>query len=293
LITKPPPLNIVLPEFESHVQREFDFGDQDFERVRTLIHARAGIALSPTKREMVYSRLARRLRELRMTTFRKYLALLDDGGHPEWENFVNALTTNLTSFFRESHHFPMLADHLRERARSGEPIELWCAASSTGEEPYSMAITAIETFSSVSPPVRIHATDVDTQVLAYAERGIYPADRVEKLSPERMRRFFLRGTNDQEGSVRVRPELRALVRFSRLNLLDRQWPLKTRFDAIFCRNVMIYFDRQTQRGIVERFVPLMKPDGLLFAGHSESLHHCADLFRLKGRTVYELAGRRV
>lgn len=292
MIAKPPPLNIVLPEFETNVQREFDFGDQDFERVRTLIHGRAGIALSPTKREMVYSRLARRLRELRITTFRKYLALLEDAGHPEWESFVNALTTNLTSFFREAHHFPILADHLRQRAKTGEPIELWCSASSTGEEPYSMAMTAVETFSSGMPPIRIVATDVDTQVLAFAERGVYPLDRIEKLSPERVRRFFLRGTNEQQGSVRIRPELRALVRFTRLNLLDRQWPINTRFDGIFCRNVMIYFDRPTQRGIVERFVPLLKPDGLLFAGHSESLHHCADLFKLKGRTVYELASKR-
>jgi len=284
---------IVVPELELNVQREFQFSDEDFDKVRSLIHGRAGIALSPSKREMVYSRLARRLRELRMASFRAYLGLLANDTHPEWENFVNALTTNLTSFFRESHHFPILAEHLKARARSGEPIELWCSASSTGEEPYSMAMTVLEAFPGGVPQVRITATDVDTQVLAFAERGIYPADRVEKLPPERVRRFFLRGTNEQAGSVRVRPELRAMIRFSKLNLLDRQLPLKSRFDAIFCRNVMIYFDRPTQRAIIQKFVPLLKPDGLLFAGHSESLHHCADLFRLRGRTVYELADGRV
>ena len=286
-----PRARLVLPPIEVAVDREFAFSQDDFERVRVLIHKRAGIALTPAKREMVYSRLVRRLRAQRLPSFKTYLDQLDDIGHPEWESFVNALTTNLTAFFREEHHFPIVAEHMRMKAARGETVNIWCAASSTGEEPYSLAITACETFASATPPVKVFASDVDTNVLAFAERGVYPADRVEKLSAERIRRFFLRGTGENDGSVRVRPELRSLVRFARLNLLDRDWPAGPGYDAIFCRNVMIYFDRATQRKIVEGFVPRMRPDGLLFAGHSESLHHCNDLLRLRGRTVYELAGK--
>ena len=168
---------------------------------------------------------------------------------------------------------------------------LWCSAASTGEEPYSMAMTMVELFNSWTPPVKILATDLDTGVLAKAEAGIYADERVEKLSPERVKRFFQRGSGANAGSVRVRPELRSLVTFRRLNLLDAAWPMRGPFDAIFCRNVMIYFDKPTQLKVLEKFVPLLRQDGLLFAGHSESFHNAAHLFRLRGKTVYELAHR--
>ncbi len=266
--------------------KEFNFTRSDFERVRALIYQRAGISLADSKQEMVYSRIARRLRATGLTSFSTYLNELEAGRlGDEWEAFVNALTTNLTSFFRESHHFPLLAEHVRGIAG---PITIWCSASSTGEEPYSIAMTVCEAFNTLSPPVQIIATDIDTNVLATGEKGVYGLERLDKMSPERMKRFFLRGKGAQEGMVRVRPELRQLVTFKPLNLLADNWPLQGQFDVIFCRNVMIYFDKATQRKILARFVPLMKPKALLFAGHSENFLYVSDALKLRGKTVYEL-----
>jgi chemotaxis protein methyltransferase CheR len=268
--------------------RDFEFTDEDFERVRRMIHVHAGISLSPMKRDMVYSRLARRLRAKGLKDFQAYLNELDSGSSDEWEEFTNALTTNLTSFFREPHHFPVLSGLLSGLPR-GKPISLWCCAASTGEEPYTIAMTAVEAFGGFDAPVRILATDVDTNVLARAEAGIYDNERIEKLSAERLRRFFLRGNGAHSGQVRVRPELRELVTFRQLNLLHEDWPIRGPFDAIFCRNVMIYFDKPTQLVILERFAPLLAGHGLLFVGHSESLHHAAQYFKLQGKTVYQHA----
>ncbi len=266
--------------------REFEFTARDFERVRGMIHARAGIALSASKQEMVYSRLARRLRALNLDSFCVYLDALErEAGSAEWEAFTNALTTNLTSFFREAHHFPLLAEH----AARHEELRVWCCASSTGEEPYSIAMTLCEAYGSLTPPVRIIASDIDTNVLATAQRGVYPLERVEKLRPDQLKRFFLRGRGAQEGLAMVRPELRKLISFERLNLLDHQWPIKGPFDVIFCRNVMIYFDKPTQGRILDRFAPMMKPDGLLFAGHSENFLYVSKAFSLRAKTVYQLA----
>ena len=268
-------------------RREFDFSDRNFEQVRKLIYDHAGIALSPSKREMVYSRLGRRLRVLGLPSFDAYLEILESENDAEWESFTNSLTTNLTSFFREEHHFPILADLMRQH--KGERIVLWCCAASTGEEPYSMAITAAETFGTLNPPVKILATDLDTNVLAKAEEGVYAMERLEKMSEERLRRYFQRGTGKQAGHARVREELRNLITFRQLNLLDARWPVRGPLHAIMCRNVMIYFDKPTQLGILKQFVPLLRPDGLMFAGHSESFHHATNLFTLRGKTVYELA----
>lgn len=268
--------------------RDLVMTEADFERVRKLIYQRAGIVLAEHKREMVYSRLARRVREHRLTRFSDYLARLDQ--HPEskeWEAFTNALTTNLTAFFREAHHFPLLASHI---AKSSGPVRIWCAAASTGEEPYSIAMTVMETLGPRALESSIHATDIDTDALAKAREAVYPLDQVTKLSEERLKRFFLRGSGARVGQARVRPELTALVEFKTLNLLAPHWPLEGRFDAIFCRNVMIYFDKETQSRILDRFVPLLKPNGLLFAGHSENFSYINQAFRLRGQTVYELAG---
>ena len=267
--------------------KEFNFTKSDFERVRALIYQRAGISLADSKQEMVYSRIARRLRATGIVSFATYLDELEAGRmKDEWESFTNALTTNLTSFFREAHHFPLLAEHLKRLP--GGPITIWCSASSTGEEPYSIAMTACEAFNSLNPPVQIIATDIDTNVLAVGAQGVYGIERLDKMAPERAKRFFLRGKGDQEGMVRVRPELRQLVSFKQLNLLADGWPLTGQFDVIFCRNVMIYFDKATQRKILARFVPLMKPHGLLFAGHSENFLYVSDALKLRGKTVYEL-----
>jgi chemotaxis protein methyltransferase CheR len=275
--------------------KEFDFTKGDFERVRALIYKRAGISLADSKQEMVYSRLARRLRATGINSFVRYLDDLEAGRlGEEWESFTNALTTNLTSFFRESHHFPLLAEHVKKvsEAAPGGPITIWCSAASTGEEPYSIAMTVCEAFNTLTPPVQIIATDIDTNVLSTGENGVYGIERIDKMAPERARRFFLRGRGEQEGMVRVRQELRQLITFRQLNLLADGWPLKGQFDVIFCRNVMIYFDKATQRKILARFVPLMKPDGLLFAGHSENFLYVSESLKLRGKTVYELDERR-
>src|SRR5690554_3233128 len=203
--------------------REFKFSNEDFERIRKLIHDHVGIALSSAKQDMVYSRLTRRLRQCGETTFAGYLARLERD-RKEWETFVNSLTTNLTSFFREAHHFDILAEHLRKLAeKEKRPIKIWCCAASTGEEPYSLAITACEAFDTLNPPVQILASDIDTNVLAQGERGVFRQDRVERLSPQRIQRYFLRGAGSQDGQVRVRPELQRLISFRRINLLDPVW----------------------------------------------------------------------
>jgi chemotaxis protein methyltransferase CheR len=267
--------------------REFDFTASDFETVRKLIYEHAGISLAPIKTDMVYSRLARRLRALNLTTFQSYLDYLQNDAGPEWETFVNSLTTNLTSFFREAHHFEILEQQLKTHTH--RPLRIWCSAASTGEEPYSLAITACEAFDSYTPPVEIVATDIDTNVLATASRGVYAMERVSKLDSRRLKRFFLKGTGAQVGYARIRPELQRLISFRQLNLLDPRYDVPGPFDVMFCRNVMIYFDKPTQHAILKKFFPLLRPDGLLFAGHSESFLHAADVFRSLGRTVYERA----
>ena len=274
--------------FREKSGREFKFTMQDFRRVQKLIYEHAGISLSESKQELVYSRLSRRLRATGMRSFDEYLGRLEQGGGDEWEAFTNALTTNLTSFFREQHHFPILAEQMRKH-KGRDPFTIWCSAASTGEEPYSLAMTAVEAFNSFTPPVTILATDLDTSVLETARAGIYPLARIDKLEPERVKRFFLRGTGQQEGYVRVRKELRDLIEFRQINLLDKSWPIKPPLDVIFCRNVMIYFDKPTQLEILKKFVPLLGADGLMFAGHSESFYHAEEYFKLRGKTVYELA----
>jgi chemotaxis protein methyltransferase CheR len=267
--------------------REFHFTVKDFERVRKMIYAHAGISLSDSKQELVYSRLSRRLRQTGIRTFAEYLALLESNDVAEWEAFTNSLTTNLTSFFREPHHFPLLAEHLLS-IKGKRPITLWCSAASTGEEPYSMAMTVVDTLGRDAAHVSIIASDLDTKVLETAREGVYSDERVSKLDPELVKRHFLRGTGAQAGYVRVRPELRDMITFRQINLLHNNWPVRPPIDAIFCRNVMIYFDKQTQLDVLKKFVPLLHSDGLLFAGHSESFHHADEYFRLRGKTVYEL-----
>ena len=269
------------------LERDLEMTDADFERVRKLIYQRAGIVLAEHKREMVYSRLARRLRQYRLTRFADYLARLErQPDTKEWESFTNALTTNLTAFFREAHHFPLLASHV---AKSAEPVRVWSSAASTGEEPYSIAMVLNEALGRRASEARVIATDIDTDALAKAREAVYPMDQVDKLSEERRKRFFLRGSGARAGMARIRPELAAMVELQALNLLAPKWEIQGPFDAIFCRNIMIYFDKATQARILERFVPLLKPDGLLFAGHSENFSYISQAFRLRGQTIYELA----
>lgn len=267
-------------------ERPFAFEERDFRRVCRLIRERAGINLGPHKRDMAYGRLVRRLRALCLTSFGDYLDLVERDAGQEAQLFVNALTTNLTSFFRESHHFDALSEQLVAARQGDETMNIWCCAASTGEEPYSLAITACEAFGTPTPPVRILATDIDTGVLEIARRGVYPLERIEALDAGRKRRFFQRGTGPNAGRCRVRPALQSLVEFRPLNLLAERYGLRDRFHAVFCRNVMIYFDKPTQYRVLERIAPLLATDGRLYAGHSESFSHAADLVEPCGRTVY-------
>lgn len=264
---------------------QFTLSEHDFTRVRELVYRLAGISLGPHKRDMVYSRLVRRLRALNLTSFRVYLDQVEKGGE-EVQSFLNALTTNLTYFFREEHHFPILVRHAQSRATNGGVARIWSAASSTGEEPYSMAIALADGFNTLTPPIRLLATDIDTDVLKRARAGVYPLDAVNRLSATSLRRFFLRGVGPQEGYARVRPEIQNLVTFRQLNLLANTWEVEVPMDAIFCRNVMIYFDKPTQREVLEGFVRVLASDGLLFMGHAESLQHASDLVKPLGQTVY-------
>lgn len=263
----------------------FPFTTEDFHRIRQLIYRVAGISLSPSKKDLVYSRLARRLRVKKINSFSDYIRLLEQGDTQERVEFINAMTTNMTSFFREAHHFPILAQHLGNLPKA-QPVTIWTCASSSGEEPYSIAMTVVDHYKTFNAPVKILATDIDTNVLEKARRGVYHLDQLQMLSADQLKRYFLRGEGRHAGYARVKPELQQLITFRRLNLLDEQWGLSEKFDAIFCRNVMIYFDKPTQYRILHKMQPCLRAHGLFFAGHSESFHHAADLFRVRGKTVY-------
>lgn len=264
--------------------------DTHFRRICQLIYQRAGIVLADHKRDMVYNRLVRRLRLLGIDDFGDYLAMLETNtSDAEWQAFINSLTTNLTAFFREGHHFPILAEHARQR--KGE-YKVWSAAASTGEEPYSIAITLADALGEGSGRWKVFASDIDTQVLEKAQHGVYRQQELKTLSQQQLQRYFMRGTGPHEGYVRVRSELMKQVEFASINLLDTRLQVPGPFDAIFCRNVMIYFDKNTQQDILKRFAPLLKPGGLLFAGHSENFSHLSRDFWLRGQTVYGLSKER-
>jgi chemotaxis protein methyltransferase CheR len=270
----------------SAIRIESRLSDKELETVSQLIYQRAGIVLTSQKRDMVYNRLSRRLRELKLTRFSEYLALLESNPNSsEWQEFINALTTNLTSFFREAYHFPILAEHAR--ARKGN-YKVWCAASSTGEEPYSIAITLDEALGRSVVNPRIWATDIDTEVLAEASAGIYRLSDLDNLSAEQKKNYFLRGTGEQQNLVKVRKELFSTIHYQQLNLLNPTWDIPAPFDAIFCRNVMIYFNNETQEQLLRRFANLLKPGGILFVGHSEHFGSNNGPFRLRGQSVYTL-----
>jgi chemotaxis protein methyltransferase CheR len=235
---------------------------------------------------MVYARLARRLRSLGIASFDDYVRFLELEP-AEWEHCTNALTTNVTAFYREEHHFGILAEHARKAAAGTPSFRVWSAGCSTGEEPYTIAMCLTEV---LGQRFQVLATDLDTQVIATAREGVYPLASVLRLPEARQKRFFLRGSGRFEGRARVRPEIASRVEFMRLNLMDAEWPVEGELDAIFCRNVMIYFDKPTQRRLVERFAGLLKPNGLFFAGHAESLLDQGRCFRLRGQTVYERVG---
>lgn len=269
------------------MSREFGFTQADYERVAAHVYRIAGIHLGDARKEMVYSRLSREVRRLHLASVAAYLDFLDQAGAHEWTRFVNVLTTNLTSFFREQHHFSILTEKILPHAQ--RPVRIWSCGCASGEEPYSVAITCYEYLGDDPAAVSIVATDINTAILQQAEAGIFDRDRVEGMSPERLRRFFLCGSGAHEGLVKVKHLLRQCVSFRMLNLVQPVWHIEGKFDAIFCRNVMIYFDKATQYQILKRFVPFLKqPHGLLFAGHSEAFFNAKELFTPMGATTYRV-----
>jgi len=273
--------------------REFDFSNEDFEALRRLVKQITGINLSDQKRELVYGRLARRLRVLQLESFTQYRELLAQDGGREIAQFCNAITTNLTAFFREPHHFDYLRDQvLAPMAESGAArrLRIWSAGCSTGEEPYSIAMTILEALPDPKRwDVRILATDLDSDVLERGRRGIYTEDRLKNLTLQRRTRFF-RDAGSRDGPCyEVAPELKSLITFKQLNLMH-PLPMRGPLDAIFCRNVVIYFDKDTQRDLFSRVAQLQQPGNLLFLGHSESLFKVSEQYSLIGKTVYRRAG---
>jgi chemotaxis protein methyltransferase CheR len=277
------------PASEARV-REFHFTDSDFQALRKLVKEMTGINLAESKRELVYGRVSRRLRALGLSSFGAYRQLLESGDGSELVAFCNALTTNLTSFFRESHHFDYLRGEFlaprRAASRRSERIRIWSAACSSGEEPYSIAMTIVETIPDWQKwDIKILATDLDSDILARAQRGCYNAERVKGLHPKRLGRFFTETQEGTERAYQVVPELAKLITFKQINLMH-DLPMSGPLDAIFCRNVVIYFDKDTQRGLFSRMAKLQRPDDLLLLGHSETLFKVSEDYTLIGKTIY-------
>jgi chemotaxis protein methyltransferase CheR len=267
---------------------EYAFNDNDFKRVKKIVYDFAGIDLNDTKKNLVYNRLAKRIRFLGLDSFEVYLNYVEKTGEEELVNLINAITTNLTFFFREIHHFEYLASQvipaLLQKNKASKKIRIWSAGCSTGEEPYSIATVLKEVVPS-DWDARVLATDLDTTVVESARQGIYNIERLKGVSEARKKRWFLKGTGDKEGWVRVKPELQKIIDFGQINLMN-EWPIKDKIDVIFCRNVVIYFDKPTQSKLFNRYADLLQQDGHLFIGHSESLYKICDRFELLGQTIY-------
>ncbi len=275
--------------------------DADFAQLRSLMYEQSGIQLKEAKRELLKGRLSKRLRYYGYDRFAQYYDHLKnrDPQGTELQEMINAVTTHMTLFFRESHHFDCLRERLlvpaNRAAAQGRrsPIRIWSAGCSSGEEAYSIAITVAAHLERLNTwDVKILGSDIDTDVLEKARTAIYPRQSVSDLPADLRRRSFLSGQGGQADLVQIKPEIRNLVRFGRVNLLEKSWPFRGKFDAIFCRNVMIYFDRDVQRRVLEKFAKHMKPGGLFFAGHSENLFWLGDFFQPIGGTVYLVGGAR-
>ena len=276
---------------DSAREREFEFTRKDFDFLRKISNKRTGIVVSDEKLGMFYSRLSRRVRALKLGSFSQYCDLIrKDKSDNEVLELVNAITTNLTSFFRENHHFDFLSSTVLpwvyQNNAGSRNVSIWSAGCSTGEEPYSLSITLSEELAKTPGwTAEILATDIDSNVLSHASQGVYAAERVNGIAKSRMRRWFQRGKGQQEGMVRLKPEVRQRISFGLLNLMD-DFKLPEPVDVIFCRNVIIYFDKPTKARLMERFADNLKAGGYLFIGHSESLFKVTDRFELVGNTVY-------
>lgn len=273
-------------------EREFIITDKDFEVLRQLVNYYTGINLSESKRELVYSRLAGRLRKNNLRKFSDYCKLLQEDTEGEEVTFFrNAITTNLTSFFREQHHFDYLKNTILHEYKSNptpkKRLRIWSAGCSTGEEPYSIAMVLKESNClPVDCDTKILATDIDSSVLNTATEGAYPVDKTQQIAPHRIKKWFLSKRSRKDGKIQLSGELKKYITFKELNLM-REWPMKGPFDIIFCRNVLIYFSKPTQKVLIERFANLLTDNGYLFIGHSESLFRITDRFKLVGQTIYK------
>ncbi len=280
-------------QVEMDNSREFLYTEKDFKYLAQLAGTRAGISLSSSKRELIYGRLARRLRELGLKSYKQYCERLKEGDEEELTHFINAITTNVTSFFRENHHFEfleqnLLPDLINHQDDVKKPrLRLWSAGCSSGEEPYSMAMVLQESIPDIRRwDAKILATDLDLNILDIASRGIYPLQRMQGVSLGRRKRWLSLGIGNNEGTAKVGSDIRQLVTFRQLNL-TAEWPMRGLFDAIFCRNVTIYFDKPTRIRLLNRFANLLSDGGHLFVGHSESLFGLTDRFRSVGRTIHQ------
>lgn len=272
---------------------EFEFTDKHFNWLVKLVFEKTGITLVEKKRDLVYGRLARRLRKLKLNSFDQYCKLLINNPEDEMVDFINSITTNLTSFYREAHHFEYLnktvLKYLSEKRKFEKRIRIWSAGCSTGEEPYSIAMTVRESFPDINDwDIKILATDIDTNVLAKASAGIYQKDKITGVSEERLKKWFLKPTSKNSEDLKVSPKIRELITFKQLNLMEN-WPMKGQFDVLFCRNVVIYFNKDTQRILFNRFANVLKEDSYMFLGHSESLYNVSNRFNLLGKTIHQKA----
>ena len=273
----------------STAQREFAFSQSDFRFISALVAEKTGIVLAEHKQDMVYARIARRLRSLQLTSFREYCDLLKSPDHEdELVNFVNAITTNMTSFYREAHHFAHLKEHvLQPLVKSpppGKRLRLWSSACSNGSEPYSMALTCLEAIPDIDQwDIKILATDIDTSMVAKASHGVYPEADAAPIPPALRQRYVLQAG---DGQVQMHERVRQLITFKQLNLIEA-WPFRGPFDAVFCRNVVIYFDKETQRRLFGRMAEYVRPQRWLYIGHLESLHGISERFSIKGKTTYQ------
>ena len=269
--------------------------NDDFTYICQFVYNTTGIVLNESKREMLYRRLTRIVRDKKLNSFGEYCTLLREEPDQEKDYFVNAITTNLTSFFRENHHFEYLTDeelptlmlHKKVGGNGKKRLRIWSSASSTGEEPYSIAVTLLEAMHAelTQWDVKILATDIDSNVLTKAKAGIYDVNKIEELPSKIKQKYFLQGRGESKKSVKVHESLKKLITFKQLNLLH-EWPMKGPFDAIFCRNVIIYFDKKTQQELFARYYEMLAPGGLLFLGHSENLGHYQQYFNNVGRTIF-------
>lgn len=275
------------------VEGEYPFTQSNFEHIATFLRENTGISLNEAKAALVYSRLAKRLRVLGMATFDDYCRFVESPeGAAEQNEMVNALTTNVTRFYREPHHFEHLGSEVAPRiaraAKQGKRVRLWSAACSSGEEPYSMALTLLNAINDIERyDVKILATDIDAKIVARARLGVYRDEAVEPIPPAIRERWMARERQGDAKVWRVKDAVRSLVTFNELNLIG-SWPMRGQFDVIFCRNVVIYFEEATQAKIWRRFKELMAPDAHLYIGHSERID--VPGFESAGLTIYKSAG---